>query len=37
MWNYLKALAASTPESKEAADVSGFAPPKPDNTEPESL
>ena len=37
MWNYLKALATSTPENKEAADLAGFAPPQPDNTHPEDL
>jgi hypothetical protein len=37
MWNYLKALTASTPENKEPADVAGFAPPQPDDAEPDSL
>ena len=32
--SYLKALTAAAPEDKEALDVTAFAPPQPDDTEP---
>jgi hypothetical protein len=35
--SYLKALTAAAPEDKEALDVSAFAPPQPDDTEPQTL
>jgi hypothetical protein len=35
MMSYLVALAAAMADEKEALDVSGFAPPQPDDTEPD--
>lgn len=35
--SYLVALTALQPEDKEALDVSAFAPPQPEDTEPQAL
>lgn len=35
--SYLVALTALQPEDKEAIDVSAFAPPQPEDTEPQAL
>lgn len=37
MLSYLQALVGLQPEDREALDVSAFAPPQPDDTEPETV
>lgn len=37
MLSYLQALVDLQPEDREALDVSAFAPPQPDDTEPETV
>jgi hypothetical protein len=37
MATYLKTLSTLAPDDREPLDVSGFAPPKPDDTEPEPV
>ena len=37
LWRYLSALVLLQPEDKEALDVSAFAPPQPDDSEPQAL
>lgn len=37
MVNWLSQVAATAPDDREALDVAAFAPPQPDDTEPEAL